>query len=64
MWKEGLTQNTLEVFERISKLDFVKDFHLCGGTGIALQLNHRFSEDLDFELLTVQGKSEKEKKNS
>lgn len=62
MWKDGLTQNTLEVFERISKLDFVKDFHLCGGTGIALQLNHRFSEDLDFELLTVQGKSEKEKK--
>ncbi|MBO7428115.1 MAG: nucleotidyl transferase AbiEii/AbiGii toxin family protein [Paludibacteraceae bacterium] len=56
MWKDGLTQNTLEVFERISKLDFVKDFHLCGGTGIALQLNHRYSEDLDFELLTVQGK--------
>lgn len=56
MWKEGLTHNTLEVFERISKLDCIKDFYLCGGTGIALQLNHRHSEDLDFELLTVQGK--------
>lgn len=58
MWKEGLTKNTLDVFERISKLECIKDFHLCGGTGIALQLNHRYSEDLDFELLTVQGKSE------
>lgn len=61
MWKEGLTLNTLEVFEKISKLECIKGFHLCGGTGIALQLNHRYSEDLDFEMLTVQGKKEQSK---
>ena len=61
MWKEGLTLNTLEVFEKISKLECIKWFHLCGGTGIALQLNHRYSEDLDFEMLTVQGKKEQSK---
>jgi len=61
MWKNGLTPNTLEIFEKISKLECIRDLHLCGGTGIALQLNHRYSEDLDFELLTVQGRNENSK---
>ncbi|MBR3919514.1 MAG: nucleotidyl transferase AbiEii/AbiGii toxin family protein [Clostridia bacterium] len=62
MWKEMLTPNTQSVIENISKLECIKDFHLCGGTGIALQLKHRRSEDLDFELLSVQGKNEESKR--
>jgi len=48
---EGLTKETAEVYEEISKLDCIKDLYLCGGTSIALQIHHRLSEDLDFELL-------------
>lgn len=32
-------------------MDCIKDLFLCGGTGQSLQLGHRLSEDLDFELL-------------
>lgn len=35
----------------ISRLDCIKDLFLCGGTGQSLQMNHRLSEDLDFELI-------------
>lgn len=55
MWKNGLTENTLAVFEEVSTLECIKNLHLCGGTGIAVQLNHRLSEDLDFEILTYRG---------
>jgi len=48
---DGLTQETAKVYEEISQLDCIKDLHLCGGTSIALQIHHRLSEDLDFELL-------------
>jgi len=27
---------------------FIRNFYLAGGTGLALQIGHRFSEDLDF----------------
>lgn len=27
---------------------FIEDFYLAGGTALALQLGHRWSEDLDF----------------
>lgn len=47
----GLTKNTEEVFESISKLKCIKSLFLCGGTGISLQLHHRLSEDLHFELI-------------
>jgi len=47
----GLTPSTKEVFETISKLECIKNLILCGGTGISIQLNHRLSEDLDFELI-------------
>lgn len=55
MWRKGLCNNTLEVFEQISQLDCIKDLYLCGGTGISLLLQHRQSEDLDFELLNYRG---------
>ena len=47
----GLTKDTADVYEEISQMDCIKDLYLCGGTSIALQLHHRLSEDLDFELL-------------
>ena len=48
---KGLTPATQEVFEQVSKLDCIKGLFLCGGTGQSLQMNHRLSEDLDFELI-------------
>ena len=50
MWRNGLRDNTLEVFERVSQLDCIKGLYLCGGTGISLLLQHRQSEDLDYAL--------------
>lgn len=47
----GLTPKTAEVFDTISQLDCIRNLYLTGGTGQSLQLNHRLSEDLDFELL-------------
>ena len=47
----GLTPETAAVFDRISRLESIKPLWLCGGTSISLQLGHRLSEDLDFELL-------------
>ena len=44
----GLSLHTGKIFERISRLECVKDYILMGGTALALQLNHRQSEDLDF----------------
>lgn len=55
MWRSGLCNNTLQVFDQISRLDCIKDLYLCGGTGISLLLQHRQSEDLDFELLNYRG---------
>lgn len=55
MWRKGLKENTLEVFDRVSRLDCISDLYLCGGTGISLILQHRQSEDLDFELLNYRG---------
>lgn len=48
---KGLATETAEVYDEISRLDCIKDLYLCGGTSIALQIHHRLSEDLDFELL-------------
>lgn len=48
---KGLTPATQEVFEQVSRLDCIKGLFLCGGTGQSLQMNHRLSEDLDFELI-------------
>ena len=55
MWRNGLRENTLEVFDKVSQLNCIKDLYLCGGTGISLLLQHRQSEDLDFELLNYRG---------
>ncbi len=44
----GLAPKTLAVVEAISSLSCIKGFVLVGGTSIAVQINHRLSEDLDF----------------
>lgn len=49
----GLTPATEEVFEQVSQLECIKGLFLCGGTGQSLQMNHRLSEDLDFELIGI-----------
>ena len=48
---KGLTPATKEVFGQVSQLECIKGLFLCGGTGQSLQINHRLSEDLDFELI-------------
>ncbi|GHT11563.1 hypothetical protein AGMMS4956_04780 [Bacteroidia bacterium] len=44
----GLAKHTEKVFEYVSKMDCIKNYTLIGGTALALQLQHRLSEDLDF----------------
>jgi nucleotidyltransferase AbiEii toxin of type IV toxin-antitoxin system len=46
-WK-ALTRATQDAFHIVSKLEFIQDFYLAGGTGLALHFGHRFSIDLDF----------------
>lgn len=48
---KGLTPATKEVFGQVSQLECIKGLFLCGGTGQSLQMNHRLSEVLDFELI-------------
>ena len=48
---KGLTPKTAEVFETVSKLNCIKGLYLCGGTAQSIMMNHRLSEDLDFELI-------------
>ena len=50
-WRQGLKLETIPVFETVSQLEFIKGLYLCGGTAQSLQLLHRKSEDLDFELI-------------
>ncbi|MDZ7358804.1 MAG: nucleotidyl transferase AbiEii/AbiGii toxin family protein [candidate division KSB1 bacterium] len=45
---EALTAESKELFHLLSDLPFISDFYLGGGTGLALQLGHRLSVDLDF----------------
>jgi hypothetical protein len=44
----GLSPQTNVVFENVSKLGCIIDYCLIGGTALALQIDHRHSEDLDF----------------
>jgi hypothetical protein len=41
-------KNTENVLKLLSKMDWVKNFYLAGGTGLALQIFHRKSLDFDF----------------
>lgn len=45
---KALAFQTEKIFDKISKMETIKPFVLVGGTALALQINHRRSEDLDF----------------
>jgi predicted nucleotidyltransferase component of viral defense system len=44
----ALTPQTNTIFNKIGTLESIKPYILVGGTALALQLNTRMSEDLDF----------------
>lgn len=46
MFEEILSKKALKTIRLLSTQ--IEDFYLAGGTGLALQLGHRYSEDLDF----------------
>ena len=48
IYTDTLPELTSKVANKLSGLDFLKDFYLSGGTALSLQLGHRESEDLDF----------------
>jgi predicted nucleotidyltransferase component of viral defense system len=45
---EALTKGARSVYKILHKQSFLKDFYLAGGTGLALQIGHRISQDFDF----------------
>ena len=45
---EALTPETTKLYKTIFRLPFISEFYLAGGTGLSLQIGHRFSVDLDF----------------
>lgn len=48
MSQEIISRKTKTNLEALKKANLLKDFYLAGGTGLALQLKHRLSLDLDF----------------
>ena len=45
---ESLPETTKGTLERLRGAKFLDQFYLAGGTGLALQIGHRISRDLDF----------------
>ncbi len=45
---EGLSPAAKAIIESFSSLEILNEYYLIGGTSLALQINHRLSEDLDF----------------
>lgn len=45
---QAVTESCLQLMEKLSKYEFIKDFYLAGGTALALQIGHRISTDLDW----------------
>lgn len=45
---EGLSPPVNKIIEEFSTIDVLKEYQLVGGTAIALQIQHRLSDDLDF----------------
>ena len=48
MFRQILTGAQQTVLELLSRIPEVRTFYLARGTGLALQLGHRRSEDFDF----------------
>lgn len=45
---KGLTSNIEAIIDKVADLECIKPYILCGGTALAMQIDHRKSEDLDF----------------
>jgi hypothetical protein len=45
--KEAVSGEVLELIFRLMGKDYLKDFFLVGGTGLALRIGHRKSDDID-----------------
>lgn len=68
--KQAIPASTFIVLKKLSSLDFLSDFNLVGGTGLALYWGHRISIDIDLftgkktDLLYTEGRlNELEKSN-
>ncbi|MBM3700366.1 MAG: nucleotidyl transferase AbiEii/AbiGii toxin family protein [Actinobacteria bacterium] len=48
MLQETVSSETKNDLEILTKAGIIKDYYLAGGTGLAFQLKHRLSIDLDF----------------
>ena len=48
MLRQILTEAQQTVLELLSRIPEVRTFYLAGGTGLALHLGHRRSDDFDF----------------
>ena len=48
MNKNIIEPNTYQLLLQLNKEEYLKDFYLVGGTALTLQIEHRFSIDLDF----------------
>lgn len=62
MFSESLRPKTGETLNLLTRHGWLSDFYLAGGTGLALHLGHRISEDLDFfSPISVDSKSLRER---
>lgn len=48
MQSSGLSQPASHALEQLKKFPWIRRFYLAGGSGLAIQLQHRLSFDLDF----------------
>lgn len=48
MFAVAIPEKTFSLLKKISRLIRDREFYLAGGSGLALQIGHRISEDLDF----------------
>ena len=48
MYTKSLSDSVWELLQKLNDLSLIKDCYLGGGTGLAIQLGHRISDDLDF----------------
>lgn len=51
---EALEPDVLDALHRVAASKLGQRFYLAGGTGLALQLGHRRSNDLDFFITALQ----------
>lgn len=56
--RKGLTEKIDAIVEKVAGMESIKPYILCGGTALAMQLDHRKSEDLDF-MMWRKSKNEK-----